>query len=393
MAFLRRFLSGDFRRALAAEAAGDYADAARHYALAGERDKVAEMHLLRGERATTAVETEAALRDALRWTDAGTPDRCRVARELGTTLVRRARSEGATTARDRERLREAVGLFEEAGELREAGRLWEQLGEDEAAAHAYERGGYLDEMEAALFRERERRRQTDRLRSAFATYESELRNGRRDAALHALSECIKAADAKGEYVRLFEELSTRRLAEGRVELVRRLDARRVVFATGVVTLGRDPDSTLVLRAAGISRTHARIDVGTEGFAIADAGSKHGTWLADLPLANQTNGVPLVATGRLRLGADCEIEFTAASGHLALEIARGLDRGARLLVGRPNSPIDLGAPLGLAGLLHFETARPFLTAENIALNGAVVAGPIQLVRGDTVAFGGVELDVL
>src|SRR3954453_7285516 len=78
--------SADFRRAVAAEAAGDYGEAARAYALAGERVKVAEMHLLRAERAPSPAAKLHELRAAVRWADAGDDDgrgaRRRIARAL-----------------------------------------------------------------------------------------------------------------------------------------------------------------------------------------------------------------------------------------------------------------------------------------------------------------------
>src|SRR5262245_60970055 len=101
VSFLRRILSGDYRRAVAAEAAGEYAEAARYYALAGEREKVALMHLLRAGRAPTHLEEIDGLRDALRWADPGTPTRVRVAKALGMALLARARAEGVGTERDR----------------------------------------------------------------------------------------------------------------------------------------------------------------------------------------------------------------------------------------------------------------------------------------------------
>jgi hypothetical protein len=100
VAFLRRLLSGDYRRAVAAEAAGDYGEAARHYALCGEREKVAEMHLLRADRAGDAAAAIDELRDAMRWADKGTPTRARIARALGGRRLARARAEGAATARE-----------------------------------------------------------------------------------------------------------------------------------------------------------------------------------------------------------------------------------------------------------------------------------------------------
>ena len=59
--------SADFRRAIAAEAAGDYDEAARAYALAGERAKVAAMHLFRAERSPSPEAKLSELRAAIRW--------------------------------------------------------------------------------------------------------------------------------------------------------------------------------------------------------------------------------------------------------------------------------------------------------------------------------------
>src|SRR5262249_61085396 len=71
--FFKRMFSADFRRAVAAEAAGDYAEAARAYALAGERVKVAEMHLLRAERAPSPPAKLHQLRPAVPWADPPDP--------------------------------------------------------------------------------------------------------------------------------------------------------------------------------------------------------------------------------------------------------------------------------------------------------------------------------
>jgi len=392
VAFIRRLLSGDYRRAVAAEAAGDYAEAARHYGLAGERDKVAEMHLLRAERATTPAEAEAELRDAIRWADPGTPARARVARALGNALLRRARSEGTATARDQARVREAAKLLEEAGELREAGAAFELLGDDDGAARAFEKGGYLDEMEAALARERGRRTKAARLSGAFHDYGVALAAGARDEALEALRACIDAAEDKGEYRRLHEGLAARRLAGGFVTLSRRPHGPKVVVAgAGRVVLGRDPDCALVLRSAGVSRAHATL-LHDGGFRLRDAGSKHGTWLAGLPLAGGAE-VALSADGRVRLGADCELDVKVSGRRLRLEVARGLDRGAALVVGPAEEAIDLEPDLGVPARITFTAGRPFLDGPELRLGGARARKPVQLVREDVVAVGEAELDVL
>src|SRR5262249_51969402 len=157
-------------------------------------------------------EAESELRDALRWTDPGTPGRARVARALGTALMKRAQAEGAATARDRERVKEAARLLEEAGEHREAGGAWEMLHDDEGAARAYEKGGHLDEMEAALARDRARRSKGGELRDAFHEYESGLASGARRAALAAIRRCVEIAEEKGIYAQLSADLGGRMLS-------------------------------------------------------------------------------------------------------------------------------------------------------------------------------------
>jgi tetratricopeptide (TPR) repeat protein len=385
--FFRRLLSGDYRRAVAAEAAGDYAEAARHYGLCGERAKVAEMHLLRAERAAAAIEAIEDLRDALRWAEPGTPIRRRVTGALGGRLLERARAEGAETARDRQTVREAAGLLVEAGEHLRAGKALEQLGDDEGAARAYERGGHLEEMEEALARERFRRRRDGRLRDAFARYGADLAAGRRAAALAALRECEEAADDKGEYRRLREALEARVLSAGAVAFAG-LPRRLVCAGAPEVRIGRDPEAHFSLRGAGLSRAHATLRADGDRFHVRDAGSRLGTWLAGLRLDGE---VPLAGEGRLGLGEDCELTFTAAPGRLRLEVARGLDRGAVLLAVAPGVAANLSAE-GLPATLRFADGRPVLEAAALALNGAPAYGPVELARGDAVSVGGVEAEV-
>jgi hypothetical protein len=385
-------LSGEYRRAVAAEAAGDYVEAARHYALAGDRDKVAEMHLLRAERAVTAAEAEAELRDALRWTDAGTPARVRVARALGSALLKRAHTEGAVSARDRARVSEAAALLGEAGELREAGAAHELLGDDEGAARAYEQGGHVEEMEAALARERARRRGAGDRRDAFHEYETRLALGARRAALRALARCAELSDDKAEAVRLAAELGAR-LPVGAVTLRRHPDGPPLRFvAAAPARLGRDPEVGIALRAPGVSRTHAEIRFAAGGFHLVDAGSRHGTWLAELPLA-AGGQVPLAGSGRLRLGSDCELGFRADGALLELEVVRGLDRGARFLVVPPQPATELAPLLGLPARLRFDGPQPILEGDGLRLGGEPVAGPIELARGDRVDAAGGSVDVV
>jgi tetratricopeptide (TPR) repeat protein len=385
--FLRRLLSGDYRRAVAAEAAGDYGEAARHYALCGEREKVAEMHLLRAERGGDAGQVIDELRDGLRWADPGTAARRRVARALGQRLLARARVEGAATVRDQAAVREAAALLEEGGEHREAGAALELLGDDEGASRAYERGGLLEEMEEALARERFRRRQADRVRDAFAAYQHGLAGGDRDAAIEALRDAERAAEDKGEYRRLREELEARRLAGGAVAFLLPGGRRLLCASAPEIRIGRDPEAHLLLRGAGVSRAHATLRVDGTAFLLRDAGSRTGTWLAGLRVDGE---VPLAGSGRLRLGDDCELDFASRSDGLRLEVIRGMDRGAVLVALAPGASLDLSSE-GLPARLHFDAGRPFLDAAGLRVDG-VPTSPLQLLRRDRLSIADLEVEV-
>jgi len=385
---LRRLLSGDYRRAVAAEAAGDYGEAARHYALCGEREKVAEMHLLRAERGGDGVQAIDELRDGLRWADPGTAARGKLARALGSRLLSRARTEGAATARDHAAVREAATLLEEGGEHREAGAALELIGDDEGASRAYERGGLLEEMEEALARERFRRRQVDRVRDAFAGYQQALAAGDRDGAIEALRDAERDAEDKGEYRRLREELEARRLAGGAVAFLLPGGRRLVCASAGEIRLGRDLEAHFILRGAGVSRAHATLRAAGDGFLLRDAGSRSGTWLAGLRVDGE---VPLAGEGRLRLGEDCELDFAAGPGRLRLEVARGMDRGAVLLAFAPSQSAHLVAE-GLPARLSFDGGRPFLEAGGLRVDGAPAGGAVQLLRRDRLTLGDLEVEV-
>src|SRR5687768_2912844 len=112
---LRRWLQPSYRRALAAEGAGELEEAARLYALAGQRDKVADMHLRIAERAPDETMRIAALRNALDWLDHDADVRV-VEVALASAILLRARLDGVSNARDTELLEESAALFEDAEE-------------------------------------------------------------------------------------------------------------------------------------------------------------------------------------------------------------------------------------------------------------------------------------
>jgi tetratricopeptide (TPR) repeat protein len=384
------------RQALAAEAAGDYLTAAKHFALAGNAAKVAEMHLLRAERSTLVSDEIAALRDALRWAPEGSPVKTSASRLLGAVLLARVEREGLATEKDRADVREAARLLEAAGDLGEAGSAWERAGDDDAAAKSYERAGLLDRMEQVLAREEKRARTGRRLREAFEEHELHLYGGDRESARSALRRCVDLADDKGEYRRLLDDLEARRLADGRVTLARRPGGERIIaIGRGVCGLGRDAGADVVLRTGGVSRSHAEIVSDERGFRVRDAGSRNGTLLAGLPVIGE---VALDGAGTLGLGDECQVGFSPAGpGVLRLELLRGLDKGLMVLVLAADARADLHPGCGLGAHLWFVDGRPMLEADGgapLRLNGHRIGrGPVQLIRRDVVALGDREVEVV
>ena len=393
MSILRRWFSADYRAARAAEAAGNPEAAAQHYALAGDFEAAVRMHLARAARAAERAGEIAALRDALHWAGED-PELKRIASAaLGRALLAKALAEGIATRRDHDKVREAATLLTAGGEHREAGRALEQLGDLGGAAQAYSAGGLVDLMEKALDEDEVRATSEAQAREAFADYEVHLRLGRRDEAKAALEACIARAPSR-EHRRLLDDLMARLITSGRVELRPRSGTPLIVCAAPVIGLGRDALCDLPLRAGGVSRRHAEIEVAdSPRFVVRDAGSRNGTLIGGMPIAGK---MPLVDRGQLELGEDCRIEF-AVGGEppvLVLTVQNGLDRGRKLLAARAGDRIDL-SPHGLDCEVVLTDGRPFLgrPGKPFHLGGTVIAqGRAQLLTGDVVTLDGAEIDV-
>jgi putative peptide zinc metalloprotease protein len=91
-----------------------------------------------------------------------------------------------------------------------------------------------------------------------------------------------------------------------LELV--LDGGQRVPVVSELTIGRAPESTLVLSDPSVSRTHARI---TADAVLEDIGSSHGTWLDGVRV---TGPSPLRDGARIRLGdAELRVERRREAG--------------------------------------------------------------------------------
>jgi len=403
--FFKRMFSADFRRAVAAEAAGDYAEAARAYALAGERVKVAEMHLLRAERAPSPAAKLHELRAAIRWAEPEDTEGKNARRRIARALFNWARSSAVVGDPEKQVVRDAAQLFVEIGEFAAAGECLEFVGDEFAAAEAYQKGGDVERLESVLAREEVRRKRDTRVRDAFEEYKLALAAGERDRALEAIRQCAEAplpavaqsptdrseaTRERASYQRLREELEAKLVADGSVVIragaVGHTRERRYVGSFPLV-LGRDAACQLALRDAGISRQHAAILGNDDGtFALADRDSKNGTMLGGVRMSGT---LPLVGEGEIGLGELCVLHFAVAGETLTIEVTRGLDRGLRVVAGRGALDVED------VGELMFIDGRPRLSplgGRLLYLNGVHASAGIQLIRGDVVELGEQRLEV-
>lgn len=416
-------LSADYRRAVAAEAAGNLESAAEHYGLVDDRASAVRVHLLRAARAGGRAQELAALRDALHWAGADPTLRQRPAAELGKSLLAGLEAEGIATERDRERLREAAELLVAGGEYQRAGDALAKIGDHLGAADAYSAGGLVEAMEEALAKDDDGQRRVREEHEAYASYQTALAVGRRDAARAELARCVALASGNPEYRRLLDGLESKLVTAGRIELVVRGRPPLVVCAVRRIVLGRDALCDLVLRSGGVSRQHAEIEVEAPArFVLRDVGSRNGTSVGGLPIAG---AVELGAAGAFALGDECTIEHervpsaagpTAAvralpTGPLAastspsagpverpvlrLRVSAGLDRGTSLWATTDEVAIEL-TPAELGVAICFREGRPFLwatTAREVRFQGEPL-GPVavQLIRGDRLRVDGVDVDV-
>jgi tetratricopeptide (TPR) repeat protein len=394
--FFRRVFNADYRAAVAAEAAGNVELAAERYGIAGDHEGAVRMHLARAQRASDRNAEIAALRDALRFAEGIPPLVKQAASALGRALLAKIEAEGIATQRDKDKVREAAALLIDGGEHRLAGDALEKIGDHVAAANAFSAGGLVDRMETALAADDASNQRARAERDAFASYQTNMAIGRRDDARADLVRGLDAAPNAGDYRRLLDELDTKLITAGRIELRRRGKPSIIACAATRIAVGRDPLCDLPLRTAGVSRRHAEIDIGgaTPRFSLKDADSRNGTTLAGLPLAGR---VPLVGTGGFGLGDDCKIDFAVIGdpGVLVLTVKTGLDRGVVLLAAPEGERLDL-APAGVPCDVVFGGGRPYLgrgAAKALEFNAAPLGQVrVQLIRGDRVVADGEELDV-
>ena len=77
-----------------------------------------------------------------------------------------------------------------------------------------------------------------------------------------------------------------------------------------ITIGRTPNNDVVIADGSVSRLHAYARRVGNGWVVADAGSKNGSWLSGSPLEARRER-PLTSRSMLRLG-DVDLTFLLAA---------------------------------------------------------------------------------
>ncbi len=402
MSTLLRLLSPTYRHAIKAEAEGRYIDAARAYALSGQRRKVAEMHLLEAEKRGSAASALQELKIAAHFLAADATADQALLRRVGQAYFR-CLSKSVLSAADRDLLDEAAQLLVRGGDPTTAAAVYELSGDTERAAAMYQQAGEVDKVEALLENQAQVRQRVHAERDALATYRAHLDLGRREEALAALHTGLASAAVadRAEPLRLYEELKARLLTTGVVRLrttsitdpaPESLPAQvRVFVGTLPLRIGREVTSALPLRDPGVSREHAQIEQAPDGtFALRELTAKNGTRLGGLLLHPGTT-LPLRDSGDIGIGQHVTLRFQVHEKALTLEVAQGLDRGLTLHAASGPQKLGDGLPE-----LYFERGRPFLRMPDstpCAFNGKRAPQQVQLIRGDLIELAGQRIEVL
>jgi hypothetical protein len=301
-------------------------------------------------------------------------------RVLSRALARRA---GPTPLLETQRQAASLAalLHLELGELKPAAELFERAGDEARAAEAYGALGDLENMERCLLSEETRRTRHQAIVDGIRRAEVLAAIGERWAAVQAAAALPQDAPEAFAVRARMRELE-RRLCRGRAVALRVPDGRVVRICAAPVVLGRDPAVDLPVRDPTVSRRHARIAHGPDGFVVADAGSRAGTRIGGVPLAGP---LPLGGEGELGLGEHCRLRYRAEAEALVLVGLTGLDRALSAVVGAGGEiPLLPGAPEARGLAVAFEGACVQLRRTEeapVRIEGRLVGRATDLLHGD------------
>ena len=383
VSLLKRLFFADYRRGLSFEAAGNYLEAARAYALAGESNKVAAMHVACAEEASDFDARQSSYRVALRFVDT-TADGRALSGRIAHALANLCDQSPVLSPTHEEILRQAGRVFESVGDHAAAAECYTRLGDHVGMARAYEQAGAVDKLEPLLAEEEQQRHLGAQFQSALADFRLHDSLGARRQAAQDLDIALRnaAPEQRSEIRQLATEVAQKRCV-GQATLRDESGKTVTYIGTSALVFGRDPDCTVVLRDLGISRKHAEITISTTGVALRDLGSKNLTLLNGVAI---TDDCALADRGEFSLGEHCRIAFTLLPSEFSFTVAAGVDHG---LYVRCATNFSL-APFGE---LRFRDGDPVLHSTTpLRLNGRSTV-EVELARGDKIEKGDSCLEVL
>jgi tetratricopeptide (TPR) repeat protein len=391
MSFFRDLFGGRARRARALEAEGRHREAAALYAALGQGVEAARCLVHEGDKATSL---DARL-DA--WLDAeamlptiAVDERRALDVKIGRAILEDAKLRGLVGGEERRRLADAAMRLERANKHAEAADAFELLGQRADAARCLELGGEVDRLERLLAEGNASEAREARIRRLVSEHELAIALGDRRAARQALREVVALAPEDAGLRQLLRRLEER---WARAPVMLSVDGRRVGFTTHLPAILGRSEADVVVRGTSVSRQHAEIALEGGRFVLRDRGSRNGTLVAGMPIAS---AMPIDGALEVGLGDDVGLSVRVAGSACEIEVVRGLDRGLRHVVGNgalmvPGVPATLELDDEGATLVPLpgETAELVLAG---ASAGRRVQGRIDLLRGDTIVFGGVRVEV-
>ena len=390
VSLFRRLFNGLYRRARAAEGAGDYRRAAVLYAEADLPEEAANALLFLAARASTVEERTAALKDALRWLPVESPRRREVEAQIGLSVLDHVRASGIEGSAERRRLEEAAQYLEAAGRPGDAATAYELLGAADAVVRCLQAAGDVDRLEMFLERTGEEEKEQRMLRGHASEYRMAMKYGARDDALRAVREALRTSPTDPDFSAWLRDLEARRPRTNQVSL--RVDSmRRVFVASGRALIGR-AGAAISVRGLSMSRRHAELTVHpSDGVRLRDLGSKNGTFVAGVALHDSFR---IEEITEVSFGSDVAIRIEPREISARIEVTKGIDQGTVFVIGA-TSPLLIGPASPFS--VDFSGGWPRLRADTgaeLRLGGELCALPVCLLVGDRIeiAAGSTLVDV-
>lgn len=403
MSFFKKLLSSSYRRAVAAEGAGRYSEAAENYLLAGERAHVARMHRMAARAETDPYAKVEAYRRSLDFLEQSElePEEIEFARgqigeELARAMVELVDTAGFMDRRDRALLEEAASIFMEREAFDDAGEAFVRLGFVGRAADAFKAAGNIVRMEEMFAVAEEQDLGEAAFDRAWDAYEFAVRASDPLGIVEALTRCVELRPHDAALAARLARSTARIPQAHRLTLTAGRESL-VLVGGDVVRIGREDENQIMLPDPDVSRSHASIHRLSAGFELRDEGSRSGTWLGEESV-EQAARIPTAGSILLGRGVELAYELRESASFAHFEVVRGAGKGSRYLwAGEfvtsgvpPAEPPWL--PPGLAfifqrGYWHVDADR---SDGIVMIDGSSIQGQRLLLREQELVFGGAAL---